>query len=112
MYTLLHEKSLQTADQLGQDNVIIASEQAKYAEALEVIWQKDETFQCLVFRMGSFHIIFSGLSCRVAIGKRFEDVGLGVIVTESGIVGSGSVLAMLEGRSHIIAYQRKEGLSL
>lgn len=45
----------------------------------------------------------------MAIGKGFEDVGLGVIVTESGIVGSGSVSAMLEGRFHTIAYKRKEG---
>lgn len=48
----------------------------------------------------------------MVIGKRSEDVGLGVIVTESGIVGSGSVSVMLEGRSHTIAYQKKEGLSL
>lgn len=40
----------------------------------------------------------------MAIGKRFEDVGLGVLVTESGIVGSGSVSAMLKGRFHTIAY--------
>lgn len=40
----------------------------------------------------------------MAIGKRFKDVGLGVIVTESGIVGSRSVSAMLEGRFHTIAY--------
>lgn len=62
MYILLREKSLQNADQLGQESEIIALEQAKYTKALEVIWQKDETFQCLVVRMGSFHIIFSGLS--------------------------------------------------
>ena len=62
MYTLLREKPLQTADQLGQENVVIALEQAKYAKALEVIWQIDETFQCLVVRIGSFHISFSGLS--------------------------------------------------
>lgn len=61
MYTLL-QKSLQTADQLGQENVIIVLEQDKYAKALEVIWQKEETFQRLVVRMGSFHIIFSGPS--------------------------------------------------
>jgi len=40
----------------------------------------------------------------MAIGKRFEDVGLGVIFTESGIVGSGSVSVMLEGRSHTMLY--------
>ena len=61
MYTLL-QKSLQTADQLGQENVIIVLEQDKYAKALEVIWQKEETFQRLVVGMGSFHIIFSGPS--------------------------------------------------
>ena len=96
VYTLL-QKSLQIADQLGQQNVIIVFDQAIYAKALEVIWQNQEMFQRLVVRMGSFHTICSFLA---AIGKRFGDAGLGDIVTESGIVGSGSVAAVLEGRHY------------
>ena len=96
VYTLL-QKSLQIADQLGQQNVTVVFDQAIYAKALEVIWQNQETFQRLVVRMGSFHTICSFLA---AIGKRFGDAGLGDIVTESRIVGSGSVAAVLEGRHY------------
>ena len=47
--------------------------------------------------MGSFHTICSFLA---AIGKRFGDAGLGDVVTESEVVGSGSVAAVLEGRHY------------
>ena len=96
VYTLLH-KSLQIAHQLGQQDEIIVFDQAIYAKALEVIWQNQETFQRLVIRMGSFHTICSFVA---AIGKRFGDAGLGDIVTESGIVGSGSVAVVLYGRHY------------
>ena len=96
VYTLL-QRSLLIADQLGQQNVIIVFDQAIYAKALEVIWQNQITFQRLVVRMGSFHTICSFLA---AIGKRFGDAGLGDVVTESEIVGSGSVAVVLEGRHY------------
>ena len=96
VYTLL-ERSLQIADQLGQQNVIIVLDQAIYAKALEVIWQNQERFQRIVVRMGSFHTICYFMA---AIGKRFGDAGLGDIMTESGTVGSGSVGAVLEGRHY------------
>ena len=96
VYTLL-QRSLLIADQLGQQNAIIVFDQAIYAKALEVIWQNQITFQRLVVRMGSFHTICSFLA---AIGKRFGDAGLGDVVTESEIVGSGSVAAVLEGRHY------------
>ena len=96
VYTLL-QRSLLIADQLGQQNVIVVFDQAIYAKALEVIWQNQLTFQRFVVRMGSFHTICSFLA---AIGKRFGDAGLGDVVTESEIVGSGSVAAVLEGRHY------------
>ena len=44
-----------------------------------------------------FHTICSFLA---AIGKRFGDTGLGDVVTESEIVGSDSVAAVLEGHHY------------
>ena len=96
VYTLL-QRSLLIADQLGQQNVIIVFDQAIYAKALEVIWQNQVTFQRLVVRMGSFYTICSFLA---AIRKRFGDAGLGDVLTESEIVGSGSVAAVLGGRHY------------
>ena len=108
MYTLL-QRSLLIADQLGQQNVIVVFDQAIYAKALEVIWQNQVPFQRFVVRMGSFHMICSFL---VAIGKRFGDAGLGDVVMESEIVGSGSVAAVLEGRHYNRALRTRKVSSL
>ena len=59
--------------------------------------------------MGSFHTICSFLE---AIGKRFGDVGLGDVMTESEIVGSGSVAAVLEGRHYNRAFHMHKESSL
>ena len=83
------------ADQLSQQDVIVVLDEAIYAKALEVIWQNQEEFRRLVIRMGSFHTIRSFMA---AIGKRFGDAGLGDILMESGIVRSGSITEVLEGR--------------
>ena len=96
VYTLLR-RSLQMADQLIQHDVIVVLDQAIYAKALEVIWQNQEQFRRLVVRLGSFHTICAFLA---AIGKRFGDAGLADILVESGIVGSGSVAGVLEGRHY------------
>lgn len=96
VYTLLR-RSLQMADQLIQHDVVVVLDQAIYAKALEVIWQNQEQFRRLVVRLGSFHTICAFLA---AIGKRFGDAGLADILVESGIVGSGSVAGVLEGRQY------------
>ena len=85
------------ADQLIQHDVIVVLDQAIYAKELEVIWQNQEQFRRLVVRLGSFHTICALLA---AIGKRFGDAGLADILVESGIVGSGSVAGVLEGRHY------------
>ena len=96
IYSVL-QRSLQMGDQLGQHDVIVVFDQAIYAKALEVLWQNLEQFQRLVVRIGSFHTICAFLA---AIGKRFGDGGLSDVITESGIVGSGSVAGVLEGRHY------------
>ena len=84
------------ADQLNQRDVIVVLDQAIYAKALEVIWQNQEQFKRIVLRMASFHIC----AFMAAIGKRFSDAGLGDILIESGIVGSGSVSGILEEKHY------------
>lgn len=96
VYTVL-QRSLQIADQLGQHDVIIVFDQAIYAKALEVLWQNKDQFQRLVIRIGSFHTICAFLA---AIGKRFGDAGLADVLMESGIVASGSVAGVIEGRHY------------
>lgn len=96
VYTVL-QRSLQMADQLGQRDVIVVLDQAIYAKALEVLWQNKDQFQRLVVRIGSFHTICAFLA---AIGKRFGDAGLADVLMESGVVGSGSVTGVIEGRHY------------
>lgn len=96
VYTVL-QRSLQMAQQLGQRDVIVVFDQAIYAKALEVLWQNKDQFQRLVVRIGSFHTICAFLA---AIGKRFGDAGLADVLMESGIVGSGSVAGVIEGRHY------------
>ena len=96
VYTVL-QRSLQLADQLGQHDVIVVFDQAIYAKALEVMWQNEEQFRRVVLRMGTFHTI---CAFTAAIGKRFGEAGLVDILVESGIVGSGSVAGVLEGRHY------------
>lgn len=96
VFTLL-KRSLQMGDQLNQSDVVVVLDQAIYAKALEVIWQNQEQFRRMVVRMGSFHIMCAFMA---AIGKRFGDAGLADILIESGVVGSGSVAGVLEGKHY------------
>ena len=64
---------------------------------MQFIWQNQEQFRHLVVRLGSFHTTCAFLA---AIGKRFGDAGLADILVESGIVGSGPVAGVLEGRHY------------
>ena len=85
------------AQQLRQRDVIVVFDQAIYAKALEVLWRNKDQFQQLVVRIGSFHTICAFLA---AIEKRFVDAGLADVLMESGIVGSGSVAGVIEGRHY------------
>lgn len=96
VYTVL-QGSVDMADQLGQDDVIVVFDQAIYAKALEILWQNEQLFNRLVVRMGTFHITCAYLS---AIGKRFGDAGLSDVLIESGVVATGSVAGVLEGRHY------------
>ena len=91
------KKSTQMADQLGQKDVSVVFDQAIYAKALEIQWQNQEEFKRIVVRIGAFHTICAFMA---AIGKRFGDAGLSDILIESGIVASGSVSGVLEGRHY------------
>ena len=85
------------ADQLGQRDVIIVFDQAIYAKALEIVWQNPQQFQRVVLRMGTFHMVCAFLA---AIGKRFSGAGLEDVLIESGIVATGSVSGVLQGKHY------------
>jgi hypothetical protein len=96
VYNVL-KRSISMADQLNQQDVVVVFDQAIYAKALEIIWKHPVEFKRVVPCMGAFHIACTFLA---VIGKRFGDAGLKDVLIESGIIGSGSVSAVLEGRHY------------
>ena len=96
VYTVL-KRSVAMADQLQQEDVIIVFDQAIYAKGLEILWKHTNEFQRVVLRMGAFHVSCVFLA---VIGKRFGDAGLRDLMIESGIVGTGSVNGVLEGKQY------------
>ena len=94
VYTIL-QRSLQMADQLGQRDLIIVFDQTIYAKALEIAWQNPQQFQRVVLRMGTFHTVCAFLA---AIGKRSSGAGLEDVLIESGVVATGSVSGVLQGK--------------
>ena len=96
VFTVL-KNTINMANQLGQEDAVIVLDQTIYAKALEIIWQNEQEFQRLVVRMGAFHVTCAYLA---AIGKRFGDAGLSDILIESGVLASGSVAGVLEGRHY------------
>ena len=96
IYTALC-KSIRMGEQLGQEDIVIVFDLAIYAKAVEIIWKRQEEMNKVVIRMGAFHITCTLLA---VIGKRFGDVGLANLMTESGIIGMGSVNGVLNGKQY------------
>ncbi|CAC5376851.1 unnamed protein product [Mytilus coruscus] len=95
--TTVLQRSVSIADKLGQRDVVIVFDQAIYAKPLEIIWQKPVEFECEVLRMGAFH---TACAFMAVIGKRFGDAGLGDLLLESGVIGSGSLTGVFEGKHY------------
>ena len=113
VYTML-KKSLAMADELHQFDCPVVCDLAIYAKVMQIIWQRPGEFARIVPCMGAFHITCSFLS---TIGKRFGDAGLSDILTESGVLASGSVAGVLQGkhynralRMHKLMYEALERL--
>jgi hypothetical protein len=85
------------AAQLGLCDTVIVLYQAIYGKALKVIWKRKVEFITFVVRMGSFHIICTFLA---VLGKRFGESDLQDLLIESGLVGSGSVNGVLQGKHY------------
>ena len=96
VYELL-KRSCATSKQLNQPHTIITVDQAIYCKAQEIRWKNMEEFKSVVLRMGSFHIACTFLA---VLGKRFADAGLRDLLVESGVIASGSVAAVLDGKHY------------
>ena len=103
------KRSVQMADQLELDHIVLVFDQAIYAKAQQIRWKNDDFTQRLVIRLGEFHTCMSYLSI---LGKRFGDAGLQDILIESEVVAPGSINGVINGhhynrsmRAHKLLYE-------
>ena len=68
VYTLL-KKSVQMVQKLGQEDAVVVVDQAVYAKALEVLWQRPLELKPVVLRLGAFHMTMAMLA---VLGKRID----------------------------------------
>ncbi|XP_048113517.1 uncharacterized protein LOC125303684 [Alosa alosa] len=88
------KRSVQIADQLELDHIVLVFDQAIYAKAQQIRWKNDGFMQRLVIRLGEFHTCMSYLSI---LGKRFGAAGLQDILIESEVVAPGSINGVING---------------
>ena len=81
------------ANMIKQTDCTVVFDQAIYAKAIEIIWQRPVAFDRIVVRLGAFHTAATFLA---VTGKRLA--GLNDIFIESVIIASGSVSSVLQGR--------------
>uniref|UniRef100_UPI00358DF722 uncharacterized protein n=1 Tax=Myxine glutinosa TaxID=7769 RepID=UPI00358DF722 len=91
------QRSVQIADKLQLEAVVIVVDQAIYCKAQLIRWKNAQFMKRLVIRLGAFHTAMSFLGC---IGKRFRDGGLQDILVESEIVAVGSVNGVFSGKHY------------
>ena len=96
IYTVL--KTVQEmSKQLHQSTAVITFDLAIYSKAKEIKLHYPEEFQHLVICLGGFHIALNDLAL---IGKLFQESGLEDVFIESGLYGSSSTMALLQGKSY------------
>lgn len=90
-------RSMKYADLLHLAEIVLVFDQAIYAKAMKIIWEGDneEFRRRIVVRLGAFHTKMSYLAC---IGIRYKDAGLSDIFVESGLVASGSLAGVMNGK--------------
>ncbi|XP_016111421.1 uncharacterized protein [Sinocyclocheilus grahami] len=108
------KRSVQIADQLELDHIVLVFDQAIYAKAQQIRWKNNDFTQRIVIRLGEFHTCMSYLSI---LGKRFGDAGLQDILIESEVVAPGSISGGISGhhynrsmRVHKLLYESLQGI--
>ena len=96
VYTVM-KKAQNICSSLQQRDMVITFDLAIYAKAKQIQWKFPEEFSDTVIRMGGFHIALNFLA---VLGKKYQNSGLEDVLIESGAYGSGSVMALMKGKSY------------
>jgi hypothetical protein len=84
------KKTQNICSSLQQRDMVITFDLVIYAKAKQIQWKFPEEFSDTVIRMGGFHIALNFLA---VLGKKD-------VLIESGGYGSGSVMALMKGKSY------------
>ena len=82
---------------LQVSTAVITFDLTIHSKAKEIHWRYSEAYQNLAIRLGGFHIALNYLAL---IGKMFQESGLEDVFIESGLYGSSSTMALLQGKSY------------
>ena len=84
-------------ESLQQRETVITFDLAIYIKAKEIQMRHPEEFADTVIRLGGFHIILNYLAL---LGKKYDGSGLEDLLIEAGLYGSGTVSALMKGKSY------------
>ena len=90
-------RSIDIADALELDSIVLVMDQAIYAKAQQIRWQNDSLLDRLVIRLGDFHTTMAYMA---TIGKRFQNSGLEDILIEAEVAAQGSISGVLSGHHY------------
>ena len=96
VFTLI-QRSVDIADKLNLETVVIVRDQAIFSNAQLIRWRNPHFIKRLVIRLGAFCTTMSLLGC---LGKHFRDAGLQDILIESEVFAIGSVNGVFTGRHY------------
>ena len=89
------ERCLTIKERLKLKSIVCIFDQAIYAKAAEIKWQKMDQFKDCVVMLSIFHLLMMYLGI---IGKRFKDAGLRDVLVLSEVVAEGSTERALTGK--------------
>ena len=81
----IFERCLKIKEALKLKTIVCVLDQAIYCKAMEIKWKDSERYSSCLVMLGIFHTIM--FLC--VMGKRFAEVGLKDLLTQSGIVAEG-----------------------
>ncbi len=83
--------------EVGQEYVITTFDLGVCMKAFPLIWKNSERYKQHIIMIGSFH---ATCAYHKMIGKKMDGTGLADVMTEAGLISSGSLRGVLEGKQY------------
>eukprot|EP00794_Sanderia_malayensis_P002103 gene2103-2388_t len=89
--------SEQGTEEVGQTYVITSFDLGVCMKAYPLVWSKPDRYKYHIITIGSFHLICAYLKM---LGKKMDGTGLSDVLLESGLMTSGSLKGVLQGKNY------------